>query len=100
MLGGLVLYQEANFVGTFNLVMMGVGILLISCGCGLVGRRKTVPKRFMPGHVVAHHVRSRVKARRHGANHVQLAEVTPRNARAAMGIDASVGVQQVQCSWS
>ena len=27
MLGGLVLYQEANFVGTFNLVMMGESLV-------------------------------------------------------------------------
>ena len=40
------LYQEATTVGVFNLVMMGVGIGLICGGCALVGKRKTMPKRY------------------------------------------------------
>ena len=74
MLGGLVLYQEALHVGPLNLCMMGVGILLICFGCGLVGQRKALPRRFMPGAVVAHRmITFRVKRQK---RHQQLAEVT------------------------
>mmetsp|Transcript_15869 Transcript_15869/g.40892 ORF Transcript_15869/g.40892 Transcript_15869/m.40892 type:complete len:144 (-) Transcript_15869:139-570(-) len=34
--------------------MMGVGICLILLGCALVGRRKTIQKRFDPTHQVIH----------------------------------------------
>ena len=37
-----------------NLYVMGCGILLILLGCALVGRRKTIKRKYMPGHVVAH----------------------------------------------
>ena len=52
--GGLVLYQEARHVDSLNLCFMGVGIMLICLGCGLVGQRQALPRRFMPGAVVAH----------------------------------------------
>ena len=72
-LGGLVLYQEARHVGTLNLCFMGVGILLICLGCGLVGQRKTLPRRFMPGTVVAHRmITLRVKRQK---RHQHLTEV-------------------------
>ena len=54
-IGGLVIYQEHRFVPTSNLIYMSLGILLICAGCALVGKRKTMPKRYMPGRV-AHDV--------------------------------------------
>ena len=89
--------------------MMGIGILLICGGCALVGKRKTVPRRYMPGHYVAHRFlpHSRVKRR---TKHTQLNEVagpglvdggTKRTANGTHPVpDASVGVQHVQLSWS
>ena len=76
-LGGLVLYQEARYVGALNLALMGVGILLICCGCALVGRRKTMPKKYMPGSYVAHRMMPLVRSRvaRRNMRHLQLADV-------------------------
>jgi drug/metabolite transporter (DMT)-like permease len=55
-IGGLVIYQEYRFVATHNLINMMGGIILICLGCGLVGRRKTIKKRFDPGYQFNHQV--------------------------------------------
>lgn len=52
-IGGLVIYQEHKFVSSSDLACMGLGVLLICLGCALVGRRKTIKRRYMPGHVVS-----------------------------------------------
>jgi len=78
-LGGLMLYQEATTVSVFNLAMMGVGIGLICGGCALVGKRKTMPKRYMPGRMVAHRciplLRNRVRRHKSPRQHQQLREL-------------------------
>ncbi len=47
-LGGLLLYEEADLVSSRDLGLMMLGILLVCVGCGLVGRRKTIKRRYMP----------------------------------------------------
>ena len=81
-LGGLMLYQEAAAVPRFNLAMMGGGIVLICGGCALVGQRKTIKRRYMPAHVVAHRciplLRSQVARLPKPGRHRQLvADLTP-----------------------
>ena len=39
-----------------------LGILLIVCGCGLVGRRKTIKKHLDPGYHFNHHYLPHIKA--------------------------------------
>jgi len=78
-LGGLMLYQEATTVSVFNLAMMGVGIGLICGGCALVGKRKTMPKRYMPNQIVAQRciplLRNRVRRHKSPRQHQQLREL-------------------------
>jgi uncharacterized membrane protein YgcG len=66
-LGGLILYQEHRYVSRLHICFMMVGILLILLGCGLVGRRKTIKKRFDPGYRFNHealpHIRAQMAAR-------------------------------------
>ena len=52
-LSGLVIYQERHYVSSFDVWMMACGILLILLGCALVGRRKTIKKKFDPGLIIA-----------------------------------------------
>ena len=59
--GGLVIYKEWELVSPFSRGMMGVGILLILIGCALVGRRKTIKKRFDPGYKITHDYLPRLK---------------------------------------
>ena len=60
-LGGLIIFQEHRFVSTFHLWMMLGGILLICIGCALVGRRKTIQKKFDVGYKFNHEVLPRIK---------------------------------------
>ena len=41
-------------MGEFSVWMMMLGILLIMFGCALVGRRKTIKKRYDPTYQIAH----------------------------------------------
>ena len=48
-LAGLVVYDEARYVAHAHRLLMAAGVLLVVCGCALVGSRRAVR-----GHCVVH----------------------------------------------
>ena len=60
--GGLVIYNERRWVSTLNVWLIFFGIGLILLGCGLVGRRKTIKKKFDPGYIAMHQYLPQVRA--------------------------------------
>ena len=86
------LYQEAKTVSSFNLAMMGAGIGLICGGCSLVGKRKTIKKKYDVPRIVAHRFlpllrKARQLPSHHGQHHQRMrdagCDVAPHWARGA-----------------
>lgn len=73
-LGGLVVYQEHKYVPVSpNLSVMGFGIGLICVGCALVGRRKTLKRKYMPHQLGRQAVRQGAQACDKAAHEVRRA---------------------------
>ena len=75
------LYQEAKTVSSFNLAMMGAGIGLICGGCSLVGKRKTIKKKYDVPRIVAHRFlpllrKARQLPSHHGQHHQRMRDAS------------------------